>query len=152
MFTRYSNIEIPKNYSGNRFKKTIIEDTTMKTHENDMQGAVKSSVSPTYSEHLYQNEVDSSNISNDNDAFEFQNDVTEQELEINDDIAEGQDSEIANHNTEKSKSSIVPFLDYFKDIKSDDLLLILLIIFLASDKSSHNNDIIMLLALLLTSK
>ncbi len=159
MFTRYSNIEIPKNYSGNRFKKTIIEDTTMKTHENEMQGAIKSSVSPTYSEHLYQNELDNSDISNHSDAVD--NNISKEEddrniieNDINEDTENNQGDECANCDLEKEKSklSLAPIFDYLRDIKSDDMLLILLIIILASDRSAQNNDIIMLLALLLTSK
>lgn len=150
MFTRYSDIDIPKNYSGSRFKMSQIEDTTMKVHSSDMQGAVKSSVSPTYNEHLNQFiPQDSYNYSQKSE--EIANNVNEVMNEDNYPENElttfPQEDKIAENNR-----SLLPTFDFLKNINSDDLLIILLIIVLASDKSALNNDIIIILALLLTSK
>ena len=51
MFTKYTGIELPQNYSGSRFKQDIAEDTEMKTHRGQIStvgGVVKSSVSPSF--------------------------------------------------------------------------------------------------------
>ena len=162
MFTRYSEIDIPKNYSGNRFKKTSFEDTTMKTHENEMQSATNTSVSPTFKERFnhndyhankfYQTEDNTETVSN-----EINQSINEQNSLIVDDkdnsfLEEKQVNYSTNNSNIDSKLGINSIFDYLKDVKSDDLLIILLIILLASDKSSSNNDVIILLALLLTSK
>ena len=150
MFTRYSDIDIPKNYSGSRFKMSQIEDTTMKVHSSDMQGAVKSSVSPTYNEHLnqfipqdsYNYSQKSEEIANNVNEVMNEDNYSENEL-----TTFPQEDKIAENNR-----SLLPTFDFLKNINSDDLLIILLIIVLASDKSALNNDIIIILALLLTSK
>ena len=69
MFTRYSGIDVPNNYSGNRFKKTIIEDTTMKIHENEVKSEIKTSVSPTYNDWLHSNN-DHSSYNNTNQTIQ----------------------------------------------------------------------------------
>ena len=159
MFTRYSDIDIPKNYSGSRFKKTSFEDTTMKTHENEMQSATNTSVSPTFKERfshsdyhankLYQLEDNTEAISKEiNPSVNKQNPLLVEESFLE----EKQVNYSTNNSNIDSKLGINSIFDYLKDVKSDDLLIILLIILLASDKSSSNNDIIILLALLLTSK
>ena len=153
MFTRYSGIDVPNNYSGNRFKKTIIEDTTMKIHENEVRSEIKTSVSPTYNDWVYSN---NSNSTYDNTSKTIQEckmcDIDSNENELyenieNEEISTNTQSKVLskeeNHNLEQIKN-------YLKSIKTDDLILILMIIFLASDKGTANNDIIILLALLLT--
>lgn len=53
MFTRYSDIEVPKNYGGNRFGRNRIEDTTTKTHTMQPQGAASSiTLSPSFEEKI----------------------------------------------------------------------------------------------------
>ena len=52
MFTKYNDINLPKNYSGTKFKQNI-EDTKMKTHraQDEMlitKGVVRTSVSPSF--------------------------------------------------------------------------------------------------------
>ncbi len=46
MFTRYKGIDIPKNYSGNRFRAPI--ETEMKTHSGEIISASRTSVSPSF--------------------------------------------------------------------------------------------------------
>ena len=161
MFTRYSDIDVPKNYSGNRFKKSSFEDTTMKTHESEMQSATNTSVSPTFNErynHIdYQtNKFQIQNKANDVNNEIYRN-VNEQDYfatsnDNNNILEEKQVSCRFNDSNKDSATGFGSIIDYLKDIKSDDLLIILIIILLASDKSTSNNDIIILLALLLTSK
>ena len=53
MFTRYSDIEVPKNYSGNRFGRSRIDNTTTKTHTMQPQGAASSiTLSPSFEEKI----------------------------------------------------------------------------------------------------
>ena len=166
MFTRYSNIEIPKNYSGNRFKTNIIEDTTMKIHESEIRSDIKTSVSPTYNEWIYANNnsshypiTDTSQEENLNFDDKETNKNTDEFFEKNyQKFTENNQIDNVNHSTEainfsEKKNELFDFSqipEFFKNIKNDDLLLIVLIIFLASDKSVANNEVIILLALLLT--
>ena len=153
MFTRYSGIDVPNNYSGNRFKKTIIEDTTMKIHENEVKSDIKTSVSPTYNDWLYSNNDKSS--FNDTSEITQEYNTFDEDLNKNESYENSENEKISsniqakellkeeNHNLERIKN-------YLKSIKTDDLILILMIIFLTSDKNADNNDVIILLALLLT--
>lgn len=164
MFTRYSGIEVPQNYSGNRFRKKSIEDTETKVHTNQAYSAVKSSVSPSF-EYKYENERLSSDendasieneITTDNYVSEeFSDNSSENSNEnfneaINDEEAKETNSKEINSNSSFLDNLNLSFMtDFFKNIQGEDLLLIALIIFLASDKNVSNNDIIILLALLL---
>lgn len=52
MFTKYTGIEVPQNYSGSRFKKEV-EKTEMKTHRGQISSSdsgIKASVSPSFQE------------------------------------------------------------------------------------------------------
>ncbi len=151
MFTRYTGVDIPQNYSGNRFRKDLYEDTEMKVHSSSTEGAVKSSVSPSFEQRLnYQ-----SNVMKKDETIEnaTENDIFYQDEEENNKEQPHNDSEQEkNDNIQHSKSilkELSPFSEYLKNIKSDDLLLIALIIFLASEKNGSNGDVIILLALLL---
>lgn len=54
MFTRYSDIEIPENYGGNRFGRAKSEDTTTKMHIMQPQSTASSiTLSPSFSEKIY---------------------------------------------------------------------------------------------------
>ena len=149
MFTRYSGIDIPNNYSGNRFKKTIIEDTTMKIHENEIINDIKTSVSPSYNQWLYSNNNFIENSTNENHDDDLE--ISKEEKSYEND----KNQTLLNNTSEKNllneEDNIIDQIkNYLKNIKTDDLILILLIIFLASDKNSNNNDMILILAILLT--
>lgn len=160
MFTRYSGVDVPQNYSGNRFRKRSIENTEMKVHTNQTQGATKSSVSPTFENQSNNNDYTEEIIEPDtNEIVEPINEKIPTSVDENEDITET-DVELSVQENEHSDSkpafkgllsdlNLSPFTEYLKNIKNDDLLLIALIIFLASDKNVGNNDIIILLALLL---
>ena len=143
MFTRYSEVNIPENYSGNRFRGITAEDTSTKVHKNEVYEASTSSVSPTFNTHI--------NMQN---SHAEHNDIELKSLEIEDNRAQD-DSEamvsLQNDNTEKRNifQELTPFSKYLSKINGEDLLLIALIIFLSSDKNRSNNDVIILLALLL---
>ena len=166
MFTRYSNIDIPKNYSGSRFKKAPIEDTTMKIHESDFQNEVKTSVSPTYSNWVNSNKklpfseitdtsLEESLISgaeNSEDNIEIVSKKTENSTD-NNTVFREEDciKDNVGQSLNQNKNFIInQITDFLKSLKHDDLLLIILITFLASDKNSANNEIIIFLAILLS--
>lgn len=164
MFTRYSNIEIPQNYSGNRFKKNPIEDTTMKIHESEIKNEIKTSVSPTYNDWIYtKNSPSFSQITNtspkENINLDIQNDNIHLEKTPNETTnkdnsqlfnTDFNDDSLAENKVASKKYDFTQILNHLKRIKNDDLLLVILIIFLASDKNIANNEVIILLALLLT--
>ena len=144
MFSRYTSYNIPPNYSGNRFQKNNIYETTTKTHTADDFGAINSSVSPTFEESL---SSASSFISQENLREE-----NEDIVEYHEPIYEANDTEILDTSSQKSKEKNMVFEtlgDIFSKIKSEDLLILCLIIFLSSEKGFNNNDIIILLSLLL---
>ncbi len=165
MFTRYSGVDIPQNYSGNRFRKKSIENTEMKVHTNQTQGAIKSSVSPSFENQFKDEKFQSINeeISLDNSKITeavAENEYFEGEIIDSDDSHEQIDVNLIlqESNEQSSKPvnksilgdlSLSPITEYLKSIKGEDLLLIALIIFLASDKNVSNNDILIILALLL---
>lgn len=152
MFTRYSGFSVPQNYSGNRFKRGATEEMNMKTHRpEDVGGAVKSSVSPIYSERASADEGAYNYDDIEFDESSNQKDIDSSELSQNSeslvsvsDFEERKDNEKCLNNAKN-----LTLGDVFSHIKSDDLLLISLIIFLSSDKKVNNSDIILILALLL---
>ena len=146
MFTKYNSVNIPKNYSGNRFRQDI-DDTEMKTHRPSSSTAAvtKTSVSPNFQNYLYNSygtpKEDAPENEEKNDTFQ-QNDIefsdtSTAKIENNDEIA------IVNTATE---SKVVQLL---KSIKNDDLLLLALILLLANDSNESSFDAIAILALLL---
>ena len=141
MFTRYSGIDIPHNYSGNRFRKADSDNLDMKIHKNHTQGAIKSSISPSFEKEL-------SNFTEQNAEAELNSNLGDAALVSIDEQAEIENSDTVD--VSDSNSSTTPSInDFLKSISSDDLLIIALILFLATDKNVENNDIIILLALLL---
>lgn len=147
MFTRYSGIEIPQNYSGNRFQRNEYVETDMKIHSSNIGGATKSSVSPSF---------EAQKIADFENKTENLTDITKDEVDINDndefeDISlDTDESKCDNCDTPKGIfNELSSFSNYFKSLQSEDLILIALILFLASDGSIKNNDIIIILALLL---
>ncbi len=169
MFTRYSGIEVPKNYSGNRFRRKSIEETDTKIHKSQPQDTVKSSISPSFeqaqSSPLDMNIMEQAEVNYENEDF-IENVPSEDEeadkgeekssledsIESSDNINNTLNDEVEQTSKKEAlinqiKSS--PISDFLRFVKGDDLLLISLIVMLASEKSLNNYDIIILLALLL---
>lgn len=135
MFSKYSNVEVPKNYSGNRFRNTREIQTETKTHSASTYSATKSSVSPIYQEQASYIE----------DVQEVEDDIiNEEESESIDQVDENEEAS----SSEKQKSSF-SLADLLNGINAEDLLLICLIIFLSAESGINNNDIIIILSLLL---
>lgn len=132
MFSKYSSVEVPKNYSGNRFRQAQELKTETKTHFATNYSATKSSVSPSY--HEQNSYID-----------EVQDDIESKSFE-DESIEQVEDIEKTYDENQKSTFS---FNDIIKSIDAEDLLLICLIIFLSADSGINNNDIVILLSLLL---
>ena len=142
MFTKYTNMKLPQNYSGSRFKPAT-EDTEMKTHRAKDTGTpinnVKTSVSPYFQSSFVNEQSYSFEPQEDRDTYETDVDVPTQQEETNEDVS------TSTHATLKELTRL------FAGIKSDDLLLLALIILFASDSGQNSVDTIVILALLLLS-
>ena len=149
MFSKYTNIEVPQNYSGSRFKKTNELHTDMKTHTPSEFSAVKSSVSPIYQEQIYaytdESEVNECYEDDCADTEPCEGDETQKNV---DPVDENCENDCLRVESNKATSRL-GFDEIFKNFNSEDLLLVCLIIFLSTNESSNNNDIIILLSLLL---
>ncbi len=152
MFSKYSSIEVPQNYSGSRFRKSTELKTETKTHPATDYSATKSSVSPTFKEstepyidtHNGSCELPSpseecmdSNCPKGDCANEGENDC----------YCEDECNSCKICDESKQHGSLLS--DLLGNIKTEDLLLICLIIFLSADGGISNNDIIVLLSLIL---
>ena len=163
MFTKYNGINLPKNYSGTKFKQPL-EDTQMKTHraktDNSMsRGVIRTSVSPSFQgaldkvvetadtvDYTAQNDDDASFYEEISDAY-AQNEVaacknTTKEESVK---LECENKEPTTHDlfNELGVSHL------FENIHKDDLLLIALIVLFAQEHLQNSMDAIIILALLL---
>lgn len=147
MFSKYSNIDIPQNYSGNRFKNTQAYETTTKMHTPSDFSAVSSSVSPTYERQFFE---DSTNeIEYENEIYDTEEACLSCDEGQSEEISVPECSVISSGCDSSDNKGLSALHDIFSKISSEDLLLISLIIFLSVDKNINNNDIIILLSLLL---
>lgn len=141
MFTKYTNMKLPQNYSGSRFKPAV-EDTEMKTHRAADSAipvnSVKTSVSP-YFQSSFSNEQAFNFEAEDNEPIE-----TEESAEA--DLILEESTEVSAGNEHATLKELTRL---FEGVKSDDLLLLALIILLASDGGQSSVDTIVILALLL---
>ena len=142
MYTRHTSLNIPKNYSGNRFSK-IMEEPTVKEHRPVYTDAVKTAHSPAYNEEITRAE----------DII-----IEKEEEEIIDSVAEEieeQPESIRDTSSEMSQqasSFSLPINEILNGIDKEELLLLGLIILIAAEKNNDNNIILTLLSLLLLSK
>lgn len=149
MFTKYTGVNIPQNYSGNRFHSPL-EDTKTTVHKATdsppVFSKVRTSVSPSFQE-----VIDKTVIENNTDENYIQADNTlsnEEEYECetcNVEPEESKDEQCGNVHLEKENSLI----QLINSVGKDDLLLIALIVLLSSDKDANSIDAIVILALLL---
>ena len=151
MYSRYSNVSIPQNYSGSRFK--VDDEPSVKTHRASIGGAVKSAHSPSFASSRVENAVledDKENAEGQIDELsDFENDILDEELEVSDnnegEISASSD-EIEPHKEGLDLSKIKSILARFD---KDAILILGLILLLMSDGDKKNDDVIALLALLL---
>ncbi|MBO5262184.1 MAG: hypothetical protein J6B45_03970 [Clostridia bacterium] len=149
MFTKYNNLNIPKNYSGNRFKQPT-QDMGMKTHraqETAPKSMVKTSVSP-YAHEIFEQSHKS--------VEETEELIYNDQLETNEEKISEEIIHTPLEKTENCDSNIKdkPLAEkgithIFDNIKNDDLLLLSLILLLAKDNTEGGFDAIAILALLL---
>ncbi len=157
MFTKYTDIDLPKNYSGSRFKQAIA-DTKMKTHRaQDISPSVptvKTAMSPSFQDIIDKraNEADIIEPIEQNDvnsAIEAEQDTSNTEPKT-DLPTDGKPKDEEGASSDVFSLFKASGLGRLLDNKSkDDFLLIALIALLASDGSGDNLDAIVLLALLL---
>ena len=154
MFTKYSGITPPQNYSGNRFKSHP-NDTEMKTHKGTelsiKQTPPKASAFPAFQESVDRiaAESDQGLVQNN---FEVAADRKQEELyEENPQIIDTPPEKAER----TAQNALGDFLNQsgvgklLKNLRSDDILLISLILFLAEEGNKNSNDAILILALLL---
>lgn len=147
MFSKYSNIDIPQNYSGNRFKNANAYETTTKMHTPSDFSAVSSSVSPTYERQFFEDSSIESEY--ENEIYDTEDACLTCDEGHSEDISTSECNEIKSACEESDNKGLSALHDIFSKISSEDLLLISLIIFLSVDKNINNNDIIILLSILL---
>lgn len=147
MFTKYNGIEIPKNYSGSRFKS--LSDVEMKTHKATVSSPpmqeIKSSASPSFQEVI---DKTVSELKETDENIEISEPLTQ----ISDTpacISVDEESNGASFPQEKALHRELGILKLLDKVKQDDLLLIALIILFASDSSENSLDAVVILALLL---
>lgn len=151
MFTKYNNINVPKNYSGSIFKQAP-QDMGMKTHRAQDTAHtitnVKTSVSPSFNEiveHTYQGNEETEALSY-KEPFKS-DESTEDFNEITD--TPPAESEKSNSDADCNISTYKGLSHLLESIKNDDLLLLALILLLAKDNTEESFDTLIILALLL---
>ena len=166
MFTRYNGVEIPKNYSGSRFRQQV-ENTETKMHrpkEAPPLQNVRKSVSPTFQEVIDNaiKDVEQSQAKNsESNGFLL---AQETEATANSDTPPSKTVESGVNDNVPSVKSLNGITDSEKNehspieggirklldgIAKDDLLLIALILMLAEGGEGDSLDLITMLALLL---
>lgn len=150
MFTKYTNVNVPKNYSGSRFSKP--PETEMKTHraqDASPSNTVKTSVSPYF--HNTQEYLSSTDKAIETDsivnfAIHSDDDITNIDTASPESI---QEEVYEDESTSVVPSSITELSKILKNIKGDDILLLALILIFATDNGEGNPDILLILSLLL---
>ncbi len=173
MFTRYKGIEIPQNYSGNRFKSEVPPPITeTKTHKPTSYSPTKTSISPLFENALktadavsdfkkesYETDEEFNIISNDDlNAYAENN---EENLDAIEEIEKVNSIDCANESFDKEKRAITHqkgnLLDEFKpligkiigNVNSEDLLLLSLVVLLMGESNASSNELILPLLFLL---
>ena len=166
MFSKYSGISIPKNYSGSRFSNP--SETSMKTHSPKVNGAVKSGHSPTFATPKPE---ETNGIAMGEQTFEVFSDDTAEEDIFDNQPNEVDDEEFSplseklddvsikeqghDEHSEKKDSSFLNSFDFssiksfFSHFDKDGLIILGIILLLISDESQKNEDMIAILTLLL---
>lgn len=147
MFTKYSGIDVPKNYSGSRFKQNL--ETEMKTHKAPIiqpaPTVTKSSPQPSFQSII--DKAASGEKETPSDYTE-QTDAPSNEIPVPVSIIEpSRESEVDTHTDSSCVNSAISSL--LESLNGDDLLLIALIILLSGNEGYENKEIIVTLALLL---
>ena len=147
MFTKYTGIEVPQNYSGSRFKKEV-EKTEMKTHRGQISSSdsgIKASVSPSFQE-VIDNAVSDKADTEQYASFD-EDDILNNIATPLDEVCEDVGVRTINEDTSHTVEDILKrFLD---NIGKDELLLLSLLILFASDNQDCGIDGVIIVALLL---
>jgi hypothetical protein len=149
MYSRYSGIKLPQNYSGSRF----VRETETKLHTASTLSGVKSSHSPSF--------VTSSKASPLQKAESLSEDDCENEEPQNASVISNDtyaDYDLQKKHDEVRKVSS-PSLDdgfslksIFENISSEELLILGIILLIATDKDGLSDSALWILALLLLAR
>ncbi len=144
MFSRYSNISIPKNYGGSRFAD--LSETETKTHRALTPLApIKSSHSPSFVPIREPKEEEIADEVSDFENFEdIEAPIVEQDEELQEAVGDEDKEDEKNEHSSILKSIL-------SNLERDELIILGLILLLISDSSQENTDVIMMLALLLVN-
>lgn len=147
MFTKYTGIEVPQNYSGNRFKKEV-EKTEMKTHRGQISSpdsGIKAAVSPSFQE-VIDNAVSDKGDTEQYASFDEDdiNQTTEAPLDEICDVVK-----TMSRDEEESNTIEATLKRFFDSIGKDELLLLSLLVLFASDNQDCGIDGVIIVALLL---
>lgn len=154
MYSRYSGISIPQNYSGSRFAP--ISEPSVKAHKPSLGGATKSAHSPSFVSSLYE-ESNNEAIKN---SSELEEEIIEQEPKIEENSDEQEaltkeddvscDKELCDTPVDaRERFDLTKIKSVLAKFDKDALLILGLILLLMSDGDKNNDEIIAILALLL---
>ena len=159
----YSRYNIPKNYSGNRFKEQFIETETKMHKPSPSYMSTRTSVSPTFQNALneqYDNKTSQSVYDfeeNATDSSEVESEISS--LNFQDEIKATLGTSEKNAEPEKKKgpsatfSELVPFISKLTaNISYEDLILISLILLFISEENSESKNLLLPLLLLFLYK
>lgn len=146
MFTRYNGIDVPKNYSGNRFKHNM--ETEMKTHKAEQPMLITPPIKKSVSPQSFQSEIDK--VAEESTQI---NELDQRELteisEVPPALAPIDKDENNLHPCDTTSASDTGIGAFIESLRDDDILLIALILLLAESEGHDNKELIVTLALLL---
>lgn len=148
MFTRYNGIDVPKNYSGNRFRQEL--ETEMKTHKAPLPQTAPA-VTKSSPPQSFQSVIDKAAQGDIADQAEsIDAEAAPIEIESPDPVSIIEPALVTDDTAPTSDSLESSGLKaLFESLKGDDLLLIALILLLSGNEGYENKELIVTLALLL---
>lgn len=154
MFTKYTDVAIPTNYSGNRFRVSSQDNTKIHKGESISPQQTRTSVSPSFQASINnaannmketkEECFDCYSLKDESLFNKLSNEDSKEKCEVNDEEISKNATRGEEFLSNFKSSSLGQFLS---SIGHDDLLLIALIILLSGEQSS--TDTIILLSLLL---
>lgn len=150
MFTRYKGIEIPQNYSGNRFKSEA-PITETKMHKPSMSYGTKTSISPTFESALRQDTSNELEAELENEFVDPVSNFSQNEIDYDENFSSPIEAPFVEEKVVKSSvlDDFKPLIsNIIKNVNSEDLLLLSLVILLMSDGNEDSSEIIIPLLLL----
>lgn len=153
MYSRYSNIKLPQNYSGSRFSV----ETETKLHKPPELTGIKNAHSPSFVTSIKKesiNERDDDFIDEDNDEISYEEDYFENTYDESSSSNEPQEIEasVPAQKSVRGGFDLSLIKGIFDKISSEDLLILGVILLIATDSSGISDSAIWILALLLLAR